>query len=159
MTLGIAVIGTLIALGGLFFTLLERRDRKRAVTSERKDRDEQVGLLRRQVEAVEAEGPGGRLSSVASVAPSFASGCSGSSPQRSSRSREPSRSAAPQARLGYSGETRSFVRWGSRRVHDDQRDVAAISATSGIVLLRRTILIRVRVEPTAVTGARSQPRR
>ena len=65
MTLGIAVIGTLIALGGLFFTLLERRDRKRAVTSERKDRDEQVGLLRRQVEAVEAEGPGGRLSSVA----------------------------------------------------------------------------------------------
>jgi hypothetical protein len=55
VTLALAIIGTLIALGGLRFTYLERRDRKHAVTAEREDRDEQVGLLRRQVEAVERQ--------------------------------------------------------------------------------------------------------
>jgi type II secretory pathway pseudopilin PulG len=55
VTLALAIIGTLIALVGISFTYLERRDRKRAVTAEREDRDEQVGLLQRQVEAVERQ--------------------------------------------------------------------------------------------------------
>jgi Flp pilus assembly protein TadB len=55
MTLALAIAGTLIALGGLAFTALEWRARRRAVDAERQDRVEEIELVRRQVEASERQ--------------------------------------------------------------------------------------------------------
>jgi len=55
MTLALGVFGTLIALAGVVFTALERRDRRSADKSERDERIEQFELLRRQVEATERQ--------------------------------------------------------------------------------------------------------
>lgn len=54
-TLVLSLAGTLIALGGFVFTLLERRDRRLADEAERRDRIAQFELVRRQVEAVERQ--------------------------------------------------------------------------------------------------------
>lgn len=51
--LGLA--GTIIGIGGLALTLLERRDRRNAVADERRERLEQAELLRRQVAASERQ--------------------------------------------------------------------------------------------------------
>jgi hypothetical protein len=54
-SLVLGIVGTLIALGGLFYTWRERRDRQDAVEQERSDRLEDVELVRRQVEAIERQ--------------------------------------------------------------------------------------------------------
>ena len=53
MSLALGIIGTVVALGGLGFTWLERRDRQRGDEAERRERVEQINLLRRQVQASE----------------------------------------------------------------------------------------------------------
>jgi hypothetical protein len=55
VTLALGIVGTLVALAGLVFTALERRDRRREDASERAERIEQFDLLRRQVEASERQ--------------------------------------------------------------------------------------------------------
>ena len=55
LTLALGIIGTLIALGGLLFTWREREDRRHADEQERRDRIEDVELMRRQVASSERQ--------------------------------------------------------------------------------------------------------
>jgi alpha-beta hydrolase superfamily lysophospholipase len=54
-SLALGIAGTIIAVLGLIFTALERRDRRRADADERRDRIEQNELVRRQVATSERQ--------------------------------------------------------------------------------------------------------
>jgi hypothetical protein len=55
LSLALGVVGTIVAVGGLMFTWLERRDRLDADEQERRDRVDEIELVRRQVAAIERQ--------------------------------------------------------------------------------------------------------